>query len=270
MRIMVRILLSLTVLLAASAFEARADLPRLGIFRKKKEDAPSTEKDPAARVKQLLDTLKADPDEKKRLEAVAELSEYDPRTHLDMMPALLASLKADPSASVRAVTAEAIGELKPVTQNAGVALEQTLTNDPSESVRKSAQAALWQYHLNGYRSAGASPAQPQTAEPPLAKPKPKPLVATPIATPVKQPAVAATTMANSKTVPTPMPVAKGGVYQQTVEPPLARVKSESPSLVPDAVRPPVPSLTVPPLPVVPTVPGIPLQIPSPSVPPPPG
>lgn len=250
---MVRTTLALAAIVAASPlFEAKADLPRLGIFRKKKDEAPAGEKEQAAKVKTLLDTLKNDLDEKKRLAAVEDLSGYDTRTHVDVLPGLLASLKADPSAAVRSAAAEAIGGLKPVVQTAGVALEQTNSSDPSDAVRKAAQAALWQYHLNGYRSAGAAPSQPQTAEPPLAKGKPKVAVAPPVPTPVKppvKPPVVAT--------PVSLPKQQGGVYPQTAEPPLAK-----PKVVAEAVQPPQPSLSVPALPVIPPPP------PAPLVPPP--
>ena len=255
---MVRIGISLVTLFAISPIlETRADFPRLGIFRKKKDDPPAAEKDKSAKAKQIIETLKSDPDEKKRLAAVGELSEYDPRTHIDVLPTLVNSLNQDPSPAVRAAAAEVIGEMRPVQQNAGVALEQTNANDPSESVRKAAQQALWHYHLNGYRSAGANPTQPQTAEPPLARPKLKiPTAPTlPIATPVKQPTTPATTTSNIK----PLPLARGDVYPQTIEPPLAKPKP--------VVQPPVPKLTVPPLPIVPMVPSVPSST-TPSVPPP--
>jgi len=238
---------AIALLIAAAPFaEARADLPRLGIFRKKKDDAPAAEKDKAVKVKSLIEALKSEPDEKKRQTAVEELSEFDPRTHIEVVPALVVSVKQDPSAGVRALAAEAIGEMKPVTQTAGVALEQTLQGDPSEAVRKAAEKALWQYHLNGYRSAGVNPSLPQSAEPPLAKPR---VIAQPISSPVKAPA---TTTSAAK------PMAEGGVYQQTIEPPLAKPKVET-------VQPPTPSLAVPPLPAAPVVPSAPTV---PTIPPP--
>src|SRR5205085_7640138 len=124
------------------------------------------------RAKPLVETLRTDLDEAKRKAAAAELAAFDPRKEPEVLPALTGAITRDPSPGVRAAVAEALGNLKPVSQQAGVALEQTLNGDPSAEVRKAAQQALWQYHLSGYRSAGANPAYPQTAEPPLAKPKP--------------------------------------------------------------------------------------------------
>ena len=200
---------------------ARADFPRLGIFRKKTKD----KEEPPQRVKQLVDVLKSDPDEKKRKAAAEELRQHDPRTNTDLIPTLINSLQADPSAAVRAEAAESIGKLKPVAQQAGVALEQTQSADPSEDVRKAAQKALWDYHLNGYRSAGANPAYPQTTEPPLAKPR------TAAKIPITPPPPRTITSG----------IGKGAIYPQTVEPPLAKSR-------PRPVEPPTPSLSVPPLP----------------------
>lgn len=261
---MLRTLASLAALILVSpVVEAGAGdlIPRLGIFRKKKDDAPTNDKDKAAKAKQLLETLKSDTDAKKREAAAEDLRDYDPRAHLDLIPTLVNALKVDPSPEVRAEAAVSLGAIKLVQPTAGVALEQTYAQDPSEAVRKAAQAALWQYHLNGYRSAGANPAQPQTAEPPLAKPREvtaKTVPAVPIGTPGKT---------------TPVPVAtvskpKGGVYQQTIEPPLAKSKASAPQVpvLPEVVTPPQPSLNVPSLPAVPTVPTVPGVPPLGSVP----
>lgn len=251
---MARLGLALLILIAvAPLMEARADLPRLGIFRKKKDDPPPT-KDASAKAREVLDVLKSDPDETRRVAAVQELAAFDPRTNLDMLPTLLQAMRQDPSESVRAAAAKLVGELKPVVQNAGVALEQSLGQDPSEAVRKAAQQALWQYHLNGYRSAGANAQQAQTAEPPLAAPRAAPV--TPITAPVRPGTVQATTVSQVKPAPS-----AGGVYQQTVEPPLAKPRAI------EAVRPPQPTLAVPPLP---TVPSVPPPATTPGIPPPNG
>jgi hypothetical protein len=225
---------------------ARADFPRLGIFRKKQKD-----EQPQQKAKQLVETLKSDPDEKKRKSAAEDLREQDPRNNSDIMPTLISALQKDPSPEVRAEAAETIGKLKPVAQTAGVALEQTLITDPSEAVRKSAQKALWDYHLNGYRSAGANPAYPQTAEPPLAKPRTA-VAPPPVVLPAK-PAVA------SGPVPITTGIGKGAIYPQTAEPPLARPKSRPV----ETLTPPTPTLTVPPIPQPDAKPVVP------SIPPPP-
>jgi hypothetical protein len=168
----VRVTLATLAAVALTAPLAVAyDFPRLGIFRKKKEDPPAAQQQPQQQPPQA-ETLRADPDEAKRKAAATELAEFDPRREPDLIPALTGSLGKDPSPAVRAEVAAVLGKIKPVTQQGGVALEQTLGNDPSADVRKAAQQALWEYHLNGYRSAGANPAYPQTGEPPLAQAKP--------------------------------------------------------------------------------------------------
>lgn len=254
-----------------TAVDVHAEIPRLGIFRKKNPD----KEEPQPKSKQIVETLKSDPDEKKRQAAAVQLRDEDPRTNADILPTLIASLQRDPSTAVRSDIAETIGKLKPVSQVAGAALEQTLLSDPSESVRKSSQKALWDYHLNGYRSTGANAAMPQTAEPPLAKPK-----SVPVALPVSRlkptppaPAVVAAVPPRAIT----KGIGKGAIYAQTIEPPLAKPKE----IV--VVVPPVPSIQVPPLPkaegiTIPTpveipkvIDGLPVIPPlpaTPSIPPP--
>ncbi len=270
------------------------EIPRLGIFRKKKEDPPApppAKAQPAETPKagsSTVDVLKADLDEKRRVAAAEALRNIDPRTNSDVMPALMASIQQDPSAAVRAAAAETVGKLKPVSTEAGASLEMVVVSDPSEAVRKAAQQALWQYHLNGYRSAAANMATPQTAEPPLAKPKSlAPRSAVPVVLTSQTPAI---------TVVAPPPVArpittgigKGAIYPQTIEPPLAKPKTPvsvvKPVMPKVEVTPPVPSIEVPllptiPVPVVeekmadPVVPlptGVPVPPPSsiPTIPPP--
>ena len=123
-----------------------------------------------ARVRQLSETLRSDPDEKKRQAAAAELKEADPRTQPDVIAALVGTLRRDPSAGVRAAAAEAIGQFKMVFPLGGVALETAAESDPAPAVRDVAQQALWEYHLIGYRSTrGADGIAGQTPEPPLSR-----------------------------------------------------------------------------------------------------
>jgi hypothetical protein len=58
---------------------------------------------------------------------------------------------------VRSDAAGSLGRLRPISQQAGYALEQTQNNDASVRVRLAARQALWQYHLVGYR--GGRPAE---------------------------------------------------------------------------------------------------------------
>src|SRR5213078_4587461 len=75
------------------------------------------------------------------------------------------------STAVRSEAATSLGKLRPVSQQAGYALEQATANDTSMRVRMAARQALWQYHLVGFRSGKpaempAKPADPVVSAPP--------------------------------------------------------------------------------------------------------
>jgi hypothetical protein len=116
---------------------------------------------PAERVPQLLATLKTDPDEGKRTSAAKALREFDPSAFPEMMPILIDVLKHDPQAGVRLEVIQTLGKLRPISQNAGVAMEEAL-GDSSWRVRWQARQTLWLYRASGYRS----PAKPEEAAPP--------------------------------------------------------------------------------------------------------
>lgn len=239
------------VLALAAPPAAAVDLPNFGIFRKK------TKPESAAKAKSLVTTLQSDPDEKKRVQAAEELRAVDPRTNPDVVPALIGALQKDPSTAVRTEAVESIGKMKPVSPTAAVALETALQSDPDVRVREAIKAALWQYHLNGYRPppTGGSLAT-QTTEPPFSRP---------VARPGTGPADAAFR-------PITNAVGKGVFYPPTAEPPLAKPK-------PRSVAPPTPSILPPPLPAsavpeptakpaAPAVPGgAPMPLPTIPVPP---
>jgi hypothetical protein len=169
-----RLLLSLVAALTVAASLHASLLPP----RKPRLDA--------GRVKQLAETLRTDPDEKKRRAAIAELKEADPRQLPDAMTTLVSALQRDPSPAVRADAAEAIGSIKVMVPIAGAALETAAESDLSPGVRDAAQQALWEYHLIGYRSTkGADGIAGQTAEPPIARPA----LVRPVVTSAKLPVV---------------------------------------------------------------------------------
>jgi HEAT repeats len=264
------------------------ELPRLGIFRKKKEDAPTPPpaqqpqqvqpqkqlpnepQSPAAKpasgpTKLWLDTLRSDPEEKKRKAAAENLASVDPRTTIELMPTLNAAMQQDPSATVRATVIDTVGKLKPINQESGAILELVVVSDPVEGVRKSAQAALWQYHLNGYRATSLTSPGSQTAEPPLAKPKAPPTAVAPTLVSKKSEQAAA------KSEPKPQPslfrpittgVGRGAIYPQTIEPPLANTAekaAEKPVAVrqpakPEAVKPKLEPVKLEPVKLEPSVP----------------
>jgi hypothetical protein len=246
--------------LALTASDAPAQ--GLGIFRRRQKSDP-----PASKVKQHIATLQTSTDGAKRKEAAVELRQFDPRSNTDVIPALMGALQKDPVPAVRSAAAESIGALKPVSQPAGLTLEAVAQADPDPGVREAAKQALWQYHLNGYRTPVGSPLAAQTAEPPFA------------AKPASRPGLA----------PPPVPggfrpitnaVGKGQFFPQTAEPPLAKPKGKEPAKVPTVLPPPQPAANVPqpmpptapatPPPAAPTVPTGPLPpISIPQAPPPP-
>ncbi|MCI0705259.1 MAG: HEAT repeat domain-containing protein [Planctomycetia bacterium] len=133
----------------------------------------------AGKIRSLLETLKNDPNEKKRAAAANELGGSDVRLNPDVVTALVNALQKDSSPLVRSEAAESIGQLKQVFPLAGLALEGAAESDSSPAVRGAAKQALWEYHLIGYRSAkGADGIAGQTDEPPIASsPGPRPAVA---------------------------------------------------------------------------------------------
>lgn len=233
-------------LIAAATLVSSAPAFDLGLgLLKKKPKGDSQDK-----VKQLVGTLQTDPDEKKRLAALGELREYDTRHHPELVPSLIASLQKDPSPTVRSSAADTIGKTKPVYQQAGLALESSQAEDPAKEVREAAKAALFQYHLNGYRPpAVGGKFIGQTSEPPLAAPKPPVAIVPTTPNP--------TNVASSgETVFRPITnaVGKGTVHMQTAEPPLAKPKPtpvSPPASVPELPIPsPRDSIAIPPMPTI--------------------
>jgi hypothetical protein len=193
----------------------------------------------AARVKALVEVLRADPDERKRKAAAADLRDADPRSHGDVIPALVGSLQHDASPGVRSEAADALRQYKYVFPVAGMALEAAAEGDANPQVRDAAKQALWEYHLGGYRSAkGTDGFAGQTAEPPLARPGSRGTAAASVivrTSAVTPPAVVTTEPPKAippVPVPSPTPVAVGiptkvsaappAVLNVTEEPPLAK------------------------------------------------
>jgi hypothetical protein len=139
-------------------------------FGKKKKPNPND------RVPELLVTVKTDGDENKRARAAEELRQIDAAGHPEVVPILIDVLLNDKKPAVRAEAAQSLGKVRPVSQEAGQALEQALAKDPSMRVRLQARSALLQYHWSGYRSASKKDAPPppfESKEPPLAEAGPQ-------------------------------------------------------------------------------------------------
>jgi hypothetical protein len=110
---------------------------------------------PAERVSQLLVTLKTDSSDSKREKAAKELREFDPNAFPEIVPALIDVLKHDQKAAVRAEAAQTLGKIRPMSQEAGMALEEAV-NDSSWRVRRQARPALRAYRSSGYQGPSIS------------------------------------------------------------------------------------------------------------------
>ena len=120
----------------------------LGLFKRRQAKADA----PVSKAKQLVEVLRTDPDEAKRKDAATELRAIDPRSNPEVIPGLVTTVQKDPSPAVRVEAVRVLGDLKPVSEPAGLALEAAVKADPDPKVREAIGAALWQYHLNGYRT----------------------------------------------------------------------------------------------------------------------
>jgi hypothetical protein len=224
--------------LVAGLFAAQATSAAPPLFKSKA-------KTDAARVRALLEVLKSDPDEKKRLAATAELAFADAREQTEVIPALVAALKRDSSAKVCAGVADALGQLNVVSPVAGAALEAVSGADAAPDVRAASKQALWEYHLNGYRSAqGLGWMAKETEEPPLAAP-PGPRVVVALVPVAPPPAPKATAPLPSVA----QPAAQLPAVAQPAGPRIVRsffadmVSSMKPAAKPSAGPPPLSNVT---------------------------
>jgi hypothetical protein len=208
-----------------------------GIFGKKNKPNPSE------RVPELLNIVKTDGDEHKRVSAAEELRQYDPKQFPEIVPVLIDVLTNDSKPGVRAEAAQTLGKLRPVTREVGWALEQAVAKDASMRVRLQARSALLGYHWSGYHGGkDAAPPATQSKEPPLVPPStqapskesPAPrLRPQPVAQPKTAP-VPATPAVNSKDEPKPLPPGPPLVPTETprLEPTPTRAADQGPELTP--------------------------------------
>jgi hypothetical protein len=117
---------------------------RSGILFGKKQN-------PAQRVPQLITIVKTDQSDSAREKAAAELREYDATAFPEITAVLIDVLQHDSKAGVRSEAAQSLGKLRPISQEAGMALEEA-TRDSSLRVRWQARSALLGYRISGYRS----------------------------------------------------------------------------------------------------------------------
>ena len=210
------------VLLPLAAGNASAGV----LFGKKGKKTPT----PAERVPELLALVKTDGDESKRAAAAQELRQYDASQFPAIIPVLVDALLTDKKPGVRAEAAQTLGKLRPISQQAGIALEQALNADASMRVRLQARSSLLQYHWSGYHNTKKDDLVPQTKEPPLADDK-MPAVLNPSSLPstigrvVPQPAAP-----NARTTSADRPA-----LTAQFSPGTARPSSQEPPLAPPTV-----------------------------------
>lgn len=188
------------VIILAWAAPAQAQL----FFAKKKPN-------PTQRVPELIVIVKTDADERKRAHAAEELREYDPAVFTEIVPVLADVLLHDKKVNVRLEALNSLAKIRPVSAQAGRAMEKAAADDDSVRVRLQAKASLPKYHLAGYTAKSSAPApvgKTQTAEPPLATPKAPPL-----------PKVVVQSPSAPKVVPAPPPVT---VESVPTDPPIPR------------------------------------------------
>jgi hypothetical protein len=221
---MIRLRLGALWLLPVVLLPLLAGASSAGVIFGKKNKKPT----PNDRVPELLAVIKSDGDESKRAAAAQELRMYDPGQFPMIVPVLVDVLLTDKKPGVRAEAAQSLGKMRPVSQQAGVALEQALNNDVSMRVRLQARSSLLQYHWSGYHNTRKDDLVPQTKEPPLADDKAPPVIST---TTLPAP--------NGRLVPLPDGSHATSGYQPAVPgpfPPVGRPTLKEPPLAP-AVSP---------------------------------
>jgi hypothetical protein len=197
---------------------------------------------PADRVPELIGIVRTDGDEHKRSAAAEELRQYDPTAFPEIVPALIEVLLNDKKPGVRAEAAQSLGKLRPVSQQAGMALEQALAKDSSMRVRLQARSALVQYHWSGYHGPKKDEPPIQTKEPPVAPPViqtkepplalPPPMTKPPPPRIVPQPAPSPTPPATSSPGAKPLPAGPVQPPLVPTEPPILEPPPKGPELTP--------------------------------------
>jgi hypothetical protein len=153
------------LLLAGIFFSTLTLSAQAGIFFKKKPKP-----NPAERVPELVVIVKTEPNDRKRAAAAAELRQYDPKAFPEIVPILIDVVKSDPKPSVRSEAIASLSRIRPVSQEAGLALENAAAHDAVFRLRMQAYTSLKFYRWAGYRSPKNSEVlKPgESPEPPLA------------------------------------------------------------------------------------------------------
>jgi hypothetical protein len=215
--------------------------------RKPKTPAPQ-------RVGELIVQAKSDQDERKRAAAAAELRDFDGRAHPEIVPVLVDIARTDSKASVRLEAISSLARVRPISQDAGQALEWAATHDESWKVRFQAKSSLTRYQWAGYgnnRKESPTPninlppstqeppvinsRVPSTNPPPIVRTTPKTPAAAPSSAPQAQPPVVVTTIK-----PKQAPAATASKPNLAPTPPPIIVESPSPKKSEPALQPGAP------------------------------
>jgi hypothetical protein len=120
------------------------------------------------RMGQLLTILRSDLNEDNRAQAAQELSRADGAQYPEVASYLIEALRHDPKPAVRSEALESLVRLRPITAQAGKAIDAA-KEDASFKVRWKARTASRTYHAAGYQDPGSekkpapAPAPPKTA-----------------------------------------------------------------------------------------------------------
>ena len=233
------------------------------------------------RVGQLLTILRSDLNEDNRTHAAEELGRVDANRYPEIIPLLIETMGNDPKPAVRAEVVDALAKIRPLTKEAGKALEAA-KEDGSFKVRWHARTAARVYHNAGYQEQ-----EKKVASTP-AKPIPTPTRSTPEPAPTGQsggwlsnvfgkpssPAPAPVTPPPPATVSQTPPQTSGWLYHMiakpaptnkvpatTAEPPLA---DPDPSILRVNPEPPTPQPGSNPFANIKSAPAVPATQPQPA------
>ncbi len=191
-----------------------------------------TRPNPSQRVPELILTLKTDGDERKRLQAIEELRDYDSVAFSEIVPVLVDALHQDKKLTVRLEAVNSLARIRPIHPLAGAALDRAAQHDESWRVRWQAKTSLTKLNLVGIVSKKID-AKGNSIEPPLANGPVPP--ARPIAVesaPIVAPPMSSSVLPPAQTsIPRPLPK---GVTPPTVVTPLPKQAppTQGPSLFP--------------------------------------
>lgn len=109
-----------------------------------KKSKPET-RTPVERIESLLEILRNDRKEERRVEAAEELGKLASNEFPEIVAGLIDALVRDESSSVRKTVIRSIASIKPETHEIKDALEQAVKSDKAWSVRQVARLSVFRY-----------------------------------------------------------------------------------------------------------------------------